>query len=97
MIDWLGLLENALWLLGCALALAVLSYADWAAHISHLRLRDYVKRPRLQAAFNLAGLLFALGLGSTSETILEQLIWLALAVLMAGLAWRTWRNTRRAT
>jgi hypothetical protein len=44
MIDWLGVVENALWLLGCALTLAMLSYADWAAHASHLRLRDYLKR-----------------------------------------------------
>jgi hypothetical protein len=34
-----------------------------------------LKRPHFQVIFNLAGLLFALGLGATSQTILEQLIW----------------------
>lgn len=96
MINWLGLAENALWILGCALALAVLSYAHWAANVTHAQLRAYLKQPHLQVIFNLAGLLFALGLGTTSKTILEQLIWFVLAILVGGRAWLMWRNIRHA-
>ena len=33
MIDWFNLAANSLWILGCAIALAVLSYASWQASL----------------------------------------------------------------
>lgn len=97
MIDWLDIAEHVLWIFGCALALSALIYAHWAENTTHAQLRAYLKRPHLQVTFYLAGLLFALGLGTTSQTILEQIIWFALTLLAAGQAWLRWQNIRHAT
>ncbi len=65
MIDWLDLTANAIWIVGCALALAVLSYSSYQAHLRRERMRAVLGRPSYQAALNLAGALFAAGMAAT--------------------------------
>lgn len=83
MIDWKNLAANALWILGCAIALATMSYASWEASQYHEKMGARLKRPAYQACLNLAGLLFCLGLAATSGVLLQRAIWLVLAAAFA--------------
>lgn len=85
MIDWKNLAANALWILGCAVALATLSYASWEASQVHERMGARLKRPSYQTSLNLAGLFLCLGLASTSGITFHQVLWLLLAAVFAVL------------
>jgi hypothetical protein len=76
MIDWFGLVANALWILACAIALATLSHASWVASLQHEKLRKILAIPQYQASINLAGILFCLGLAGTSNKWWEIVLWL---------------------
>ena len=41
MIDWLNLIANTFWILGCALALATVSYAGWQASVEDKKIRIF--------------------------------------------------------
>ena len=88
MIDWYNLAANSLWILGCAVALATLSYASWEASLLKEKFTTRVKRPSYQMALSLAGFLFCAGLAGTSDSTLEILLWsiLALAFLVQMVA-----------
>lgn len=81
MINWGGLFANSSWILGCALALALLSYAGWHATLEDSKFVLQLKRPQLLAGFSLAGVLFCAGLMLTSDLVWEQGLWAALGVL----------------
>ena len=87
MIDWGGLVANALWIIGCALGLAVLSYANWEAGMRGERLRFRLRQPRMQCAINLAGALFCLGLAVTSDSAIATILWLFLTVSFFARLW----------
>ena len=93
MIDWWGVCSNAIWISGSALALATFSYASWQASVNHQRLRQALGQSSIQAALNVAGTLFSLGLAATARSPLEVIIWLVLA----GLFIFQWLHNRRAT
>ncbi len=80
MIEWGGLAANSLWILGCALALATISYASWQASLAGIKLSAQLKRPQLQAGFSLAGLLFCAGLSLTSDVGWRLGLWAILGV-----------------
>ena len=80
MIDWYNLFFNALWILGCAIALAVLSYASWEASNRGEKFRVWMGQPHLQIPLNFAGLLFSLGLAGTSEPLWQRILWVLLAL-----------------
>jgi hypothetical protein len=97
MIDWANLAANALWILGCAVALATLSYASWEASAYHEKFSLRLKRPGIQAALNLGGFLFASGLAATSDSTLEIILWLVLVVaFLAQVVFYFVRITRKA-
>ena len=79
MIDWINVAANALWILGCAVALAGLSYSDWLAGQEQAKLRVVLQYPKMQVVFNLAGTLFSAGLAWTSDTWYEIGLWVLLA------------------
>ena len=79
MLDWANLAANALWILGCAIALAALSYASWAASAYREKFSQRIKGPGIQAALNLGGFFFSSGLAATSDSTLEIVLWLVLA------------------
>ncbi len=79
MIDWISVGSNALWIVGCAVALATLSYASWEASVYGEKFRLRLQRPPIQASLNVAGLLFSLGLAATSDALWEKVLWLLLA------------------
>jgi hypothetical protein len=80
MIDWYNLLMNSFWIFACALALATLSYASWQASLTGEKFWKQLAQPGYQSSFNLAGLLFCVGLAGTSEIIWQRVLWLLLAV-----------------
>ena len=85
MIDWFNLAANALWILGCAIALATLSYTSWEASVQQEKMVARLKRPSAQAALNLAGLLIFLGLGVLSDILWLKVIYTILALLFLAL------------
>ena len=94
-IDWREVFSNALWIFGCALALAVLSYADWRAAQHHEKLRAQFARSNIRLAFDAALVFICLGLAATSDSALTVIIWLILAILSIGQAILDWRALRR--
>jgi hypothetical protein len=85
MIDWISVGSNALWILGCAIGLATLSYASWEASVYDEKFTTRLKRTPVLASLNLAGLLFSLGLAATADSVIEKILWLVLAVAFGGL------------
>lgn len=81
MIDWANLAANSLWILGCTLALATLSYASWEASVYKDKFTARLKKPAIQISLNLAGILFCAGLAATSSKTYEIILWSVLALL----------------
>lgn len=81
MIDWYNLFANALWIIALALALAVISFARWDATRRGEKLGKTLNRRGWQAALNVAGILFSLGLAATSDVLWERIVWLVMALL----------------
>lgn len=93
MIDWANLAANALWILGCATALATLSYASWEASVLSDNFINRLKLHSYQIALNLAGFLFSAGLAWTSDTTLEIVLWSILTVaFFAQMVASYWRK-----
>jgi hypothetical protein len=98
MIDWPQVLANAVWICGAALALAIFSYASWLASMHDARLRDTLGQGPLHLWLRGAAMLVCLGLGLTANSLLETILWLALASLSAAAFisfWRTLRSKRK--
>ena len=83
MINWLNLLANTFWILGCALALATLSYASWQASDKKEKMRVVLSSPAYKISLYAAGALFSIGLAATSNRIWEISLWIILAILFA--------------
>ena len=81
MINWFNLLTNAIWILGCALALATLSYASWQASVANEKMGMVVSSPAYKISLYTAGALFSIGLAATSDRIWEILLWTILVIL----------------
>jgi hypothetical protein len=95
MIDWWLVFSNALWLVGGALVLAAVSYASWRASASGERLRAVFGRPKIRMTLGLAGTLACLGLAATSRALIEVILWLILALVLAAQVGRDWRALKR--
>ena len=95
MINWVNLGANALWILGCAMALAALSYASWESSIYKEKFSNRLKRPEIQAALCLGGFLFTAGLAATSGSILETTLWTILAAAFLIQGWILWIRRRQ--
>jgi len=75
MIQWGSVLSNGLWILGLSILLAALSFQRSTAIKQKKRLKDLLSKKEIQRFF-LAGmaLIFA-GIGLTSNTIWERVLW----------------------
>jgi hypothetical protein len=91
-IDWFRVAFHALWIIGCALILAALSYANWLAHLRGVRTRQLLSVPAFQFPFSIGLGLISCGLGLLSRGWLEHLLWAILAFLFAWQAWNLWRG-----
>ncbi len=94
MIDWPQVVANVVWILGAALALAVLSYASWQSNMQAKRLRDVWRQPVYQVLLRTAAALFCAGMGLTASGLLEAALWLILAGLSLASLITFWRAQR---
>jgi len=78
MINWLNLLFNTIWILGGALALAALSIAYCQSRQGGKKLGVILKGTKFALPMNIAGGLFALGMGLTADRWWEIALWLIL-------------------
>jgi len=81
MINWLNLIANTFWILGCALALATLSYASWQASVENEKMGIVLSSPGYKISLYAAGTLFSVGLAATSDRIWDIILWTILAIL----------------
>ena len=96
LIDWGGVAKNALWILGLAVILASLSYADWWAATNQQRLAAVLRTSLFQTPFNLGMTLFAAVLASISRSWWAIGAWFALLLFFSWqtiTAWRAGRQT----
>lgn len=80
MIDVWGVAANSLWVLGLAVVLAALSWANWAAKTAGTRLRHVLARPPIRRALDFGLALFCAGLAATADPWWQQALWAALSV-----------------
>jgi uncharacterized membrane protein YccC len=80
MMQWGTLAANFLWISGCALALAVLSYASWQDALHHQGFVQHLKSPGSRRALSLAGVLCCAGMAVTAPQLWQSGLWAVLAV-----------------
>ena len=97
MIDWFGVFHNALWILGLAIVLAALSYADWRRRLTvpPVSFRKALAGPGFQAAVSLGFVLFCAGLALGSTVWWQIAAWAALGLLFAWQSLTSLRQLRR--
>ena len=88
MIDWLNVFTNAIWLVGLAICIATISYADWQAWAAGARLRSLLETPLYALALYSGLLLVGLGAALSTERWWERLAW---ALITLGFAYSAWR------
>jgi O-antigen/teichoic acid export membrane protein len=92
MIDWAGLAHNALWVLGLAVALAVLTIAYDESRRFRQRLRDRLAAPGFQTGLNVGLTLVCLGLLFSARAWWERVLWALLtASFAAQVIWAGYR------
>jgi len=77
LIDWLWVGENSLWIIGLAFILACLSWANWLAIKSRVRLSTVVLTPLAQVWLNLGVGLLGAGLFFAARSVPERIVWAA--------------------
>lgn len=95
MVDWVGTLENAVWVVGLSVLLAAGSLASWEARRTGIRFLAVLERPGYVAGASAGLALFALGLALAAGPVWERALWgvLALASVAQG-AWALCRKAR---
>lgn len=94
MSDWTQLVGNAVWIVGVALALAVVSYAGWQASLRRQSLSAMLGLRTYALLLDLAGILLSSGLLITSQKLLEKGVWALVGVGFLIQAWLTFRGRR---
>ena len=92
MIDWSNLAANSLWIVGCALALATISYASWQAAINGEKITTCLSKPGYERALILAGALFSAGQFWLGASLLQRALWAILGALLLVLFWLSLRS-----
>jgi hypothetical protein len=92
MINWYNLTMNALWILGCAVAIATISYASWEASVQGEKFGTRLWQPHIQVTLNISGILFCAGLAGTSAVPWQSILWIVLAI---GFLTQTFREIFR--
>lgn len=95
MVDWIGALENAVWVVGLSVLLAAGSLASWEARRTGIPFSAVLGRPGYVAGASAGLALFALGLALTAARVWERALWGAFALAFAAQgAWALRRKAR---
>jgi hypothetical protein len=89
-----GFVAGSLWILGLALALAALSYADWLGKAQGWSVGTSLGRPGLQRTLGIACALFCAGLAVGGRAWWESVLWAGLALTSGSLLLRA--GTRKS-
>ena len=92
LIDWRLVGFGALWVLGAALALAAVGFADDEAARSKASTRLILGRPGYQAVIYAGAALFAVGQGGLAGTAWLAAAWVATGAAFGWLAWRVYTS-----
>jgi multisubunit Na+/H+ antiporter MnhB subunit len=91
MIDWAGLIFNALWVLGAAVILAALSFSHYEAQRRNERLRARLAAPAFQMWLSVGLALISLSLALIGPRWWERVLWGLLCGLSVWQLWDAWR------
>jgi hypothetical protein len=94
LIDWRMVGFASLWIVGLAVLLTVLGFANYHADLEARRMRDLLRETDYQMAINAGLTLFCLGLIGSARTWWERLLWGALALSFGYFTVRTWTVRR---
>lgn len=95
LIDWLGVVRNALWVLGLGIALAAWSHLSWWAALHHVRMRRALNLSRFQVPFSLGLVLFCSSLAWSATRWWERGLWIVLGVAFLWQVAAGWRFAAR--
>ena len=96
LIDWGAVGAASLWIMGLAVILACLGFADYRRATTGVKMRAVLGEPGYQLAINGGLALFCLGLLASSHTWWEVTIWGLLALVFLAYTLWAWRTRRRA-
>jgi len=88
LIPWRTVGFSTLWILGLAVILTLIGFADYHASQEGARTRQVLRRPGYRAGINGGLTLFCLGLLGSSGAWWETVLWGLLALSFAYSAWR---------
>ncbi len=91
MVDWKGMGETAIWVLGLAIVLAAWSWNEWWAHVHGHRLREVLGEARFQVPFSVGLFLLCVGMALTESVRWKAAVWVVLALLFAWQGAQAWR------
>ena len=92
MIDWIGVMVSAIWILGLALLLATVSIAY--AFAQGKSLRSVLGETSFRLALTIGGMLFAVGMTLSVETWWERAGWVSVIGLLLWDGVAAWRAAR---
>jgi hypothetical protein len=92
MIDWAGLIFNALWVLGAAVILAALSFSHYEAQRRNERLRVRLAAPTFQMWLSVGLALISLGLALIGPRWWERVLWGLLCAMSTWQFWTAWQQ-----
>ena len=88
MIDWVVVGFSALWILGLALVVAALSFANYLAGRQKRRFRQALEMPACRIVLDLGLVFFCLGWVGGVSTTWERFVWGGLALIFALQTWQ---------
>ncbi len=92
LIDWRLVAFSAVWILGLAIVLSVLSMAYYQAQITSHSLRHRLGQAGPQLAMDGGLALFCVGMAGTSGSWWERGLWGVLAAVFLAFMWGAWRR-----
>lgn len=91
MIDGWGVFSQALWIIGLAVNLAVVSTANYQAQVERVRLRQKLGEAGFQLGINLGMVLFCVGLLLAGRSWWEKVLWGLVGVSFLAQSLWVWR------
>lgn len=80
MINWISLISNALWIVGCSFILAAFSYAAWVSAEYKQKFSVSLRSKGVWRGLHVGGILVCAGLAATSKSLVEAILWLLLGI-----------------
>jgi hypothetical protein len=93
LIDWAGLIRNALWILGLSIVLAAWSYASWKSSLLHVSVTKMVAAPGFTMPCFAGLALFSAGLAWGADRLWLRVLWIVIGL---GCLWEVWQAWRAA-